>query len=175
MFILYMFPALTNATTTNELMANRAQDSMSMVEIALYNPLIPTWDPVAARMFLPCRTSRMTIIRVRRTLSETEIERYGIPKRGSIGLLLRYLPCWKHSVTIPIPTLMGLVQSIAAGLWKGIIRTQRGKVQEARKNDSPEVRGVDNIATVDLGVEQALDVQASGCGIKHRTDQKTIR
>jgi len=31
-----------------------------------------------ARMFLLCRTSRMTIIKVRRTLSESEIEKYGI-------------------------------------------------------------------------------------------------
>ena len=108
-----MFPALTNAaTTTNEFTVNRAQDSMSMVEIALYNPLIPTGDPVAARMFLPCRTSRMTIVRVRRTLSETEIEMYGTPKRGGIGLCSRYVPNWKYSITMPIPTLMVLVQSI---------------------------------------------------------------
>jgi len=31
--------------------------------------------------------------------------------------------------------------------------TQRGKVHEAGKGDSPEVRGVDNVAAVDLGVE----------------------
>jgi len=39
--------------------------------------------------------------------------------------------------------------------------TQRGTVHEAGKGDSPEVCGVD-LATVDLGVEQALDVWASG-------------
>ena len=53
---------------------------MSIMEIVLYNPLIPTGDPVVARTFLPCKTSRTTIISVRRTLSETEIERYGTPK-----------------------------------------------------------------------------------------------
>ena len=62
--------------TNNEFKAKRAQDSMRMVETVLYHPLIPARYPVAVRMVLPCRTSRVTIIRVRRTLSETEIERY---------------------------------------------------------------------------------------------------
>ena len=55
------------------------------------------------------------------------------------------------------------------------MRTQRGKVQEAGEDDSPVVCGVDNVATVDLGAEQALDTSASERGIKQRTDQKTIR
>ena len=63
--------------TNNELTAKRAEDSMSMVAIVLYNPLIPTGDPVAARTSLPWRTSRTTIMRVRRMLSESEIEMYG--------------------------------------------------------------------------------------------------
>jgi len=62
--------------TNNEVTVKRAQDSMSMVEIVLYNLPIPASGPVAVRTFLACRMSRMTIIRVRRTLSETEIERY---------------------------------------------------------------------------------------------------
>ena len=60
--------------TNNALTAKRAEDSMSMVAIVLYNPLIPAEDPVAMRTFLPCRMSRMTIMRVRRMLSEREIE-----------------------------------------------------------------------------------------------------
>jgi len=48
---------------------------------------------------------------------------------------------------------MGLVWSIAAGVWKGGMLTQRGEVQEAGDGDSPDVCGVDNVATVDLGVE----------------------
>ena len=83
----------------------RAQDSMSVVETVLYNPVIPAADPVAARMFLPCRTSRTTIIRVRRTLSETEIERYGIPNWENIARWCSR----KHSITIPVPILMALV------------------------------------------------------------------
>jgi len=55
------------------------------------------------------------------------------------------------------------------------MRTQRGKVQEAWKGDGPEVCGVDNVATVDLGAEQASDARASECGIRQRTNQKTIR
>jgi len=90
---------------------------MSMVQASLYNPLVTTADPVAARRFLPCRMSRITIIRVRRTLSEAEIERYGTANRGGIGLgVFRTAQRWEDSTTIPIPISMGLVQSIAAGL-----------------------------------------------------------
>jgi len=106
------------APTTNiELTVKRAQDSINMVETVLCNLLIPARDPVAMRTFLACRMSRMTIIRVRRTLSETETERYAIPNpespRRETG------PCpldWKYSVTIPVPTLMGLVRNIATGM-----------------------------------------------------------
>ena len=48
--------------------------------IALHNPPTPV-VPVAVRTSLACRTSRTTIMRVRRTLSETEIERYGRPNQ----------------------------------------------------------------------------------------------
>ena len=58
---------------SNEFTAYRAQDSTSMVTIVLYNPQIPVF-PRTARVSLACRMSRMTIMRVRRTLSETEIE-----------------------------------------------------------------------------------------------------
>ena len=62
--------------TKDEFKVKMAQDSMRMMETVLYNPLIPARDPVAARMVLPCRESWTTIIMVRRTLSETESERY---------------------------------------------------------------------------------------------------
>jgi len=103
--------------TNNELMVKRAQDSMNMVEIVLYNLPIPARDPVAVRRFLPYRMSRMTIIRVRRILSAAEIERYTTPNlenpRRESAVLVLY---WKQSVVTPIPTLMGLVRSIAAGV-----------------------------------------------------------
>ena len=70
--------------TTNELTAKRAEDSMSMVAMATYNPPNPAKDPVAARKFLPCRTSRTTIMKVSRTLSESEIEIYGRVDQGLI-------------------------------------------------------------------------------------------
>jgi len=60
--------------TNNELTAKRADDSTSMVMVVLYNPLIPVGDPMAARILLPRRTRRTTIMRVRRMLSESEIE-----------------------------------------------------------------------------------------------------
>jgi len=82
------FAALLSAAhvpmTTNELTAKRAEDSMSMVATATYNPPNPTRDPVAARTFLPYRTSRTTIMRVRRMLSESEIEMYGRVDQGLI-------------------------------------------------------------------------------------------
>jgi len=76
---------------------------------------------------------------------------------------------------MPIPTLVGLVRRTAAGVGKGGMRTQRGKVHEAGKGDSPEVCAIDDIATVDLGVEQVLDTRASERGVKQKTNQKTIR
>ena len=53
-----------------------AQDSTNIVTMALHDPPIPA-PPMAVQTFLVCRTSRMTIIRVRRMLSESEIEKYG--------------------------------------------------------------------------------------------------
>ena len=63
--------------TNNELTAKMAEDSMSMVTMVLYNPLIPVGASVVARMLLLRRMSRTIIMRVSRTLSESEIERYG--------------------------------------------------------------------------------------------------
>jgi len=70
------FPAAHGPMTNNELTPKSAEDSMSMVAMALYISLAPAGDHVAARTFLPCRTSRTTIMRVRRTLSESEIENH---------------------------------------------------------------------------------------------------
>ena len=75
-----LFPALDGPRTNNELTAYRAEDSMSMVTMTLYNPLIPL-SPVEVRMFLVWRMSRMTIMRVRRTLSDSAIEKYGRPNQ----------------------------------------------------------------------------------------------
>ena len=51
---------------------------MSIVATALYNPPSPAGDPEATRTILTCKASRMTIMRVRRTLSETEIATHGM-------------------------------------------------------------------------------------------------
>ena len=48
---------------------------------ALYRPPIPARAVAGVRVLLLCRISRMMIMRVRRTLSEIEIEKYGILKR----------------------------------------------------------------------------------------------
>ena len=73
------FPAPRGTTNNNELTAESAQDSMSMVTMAAHNPPIPA-IPMAVRVFLACRMSRMTIMKVRRILSAIEIEKYGRPK-----------------------------------------------------------------------------------------------
>lgn len=49
---------------------------MSIVTMALYNPLAPVGVPKAFRNFLPCRMSRIAIMSVRITLSAMEIEKY---------------------------------------------------------------------------------------------------
>ena len=50
-----------------------------MVMMFLDNLPIPV-IPIAVRMFLVYRMSRMMIMRVRKMLSEAEIDRYGRPK-----------------------------------------------------------------------------------------------
>ena len=75
-----LFPALDGPRTNNEFTAYRAEDSMSMVTMTLYNPPIPV-PPMEARMSLAWSISRMTIMRVRRTLSDNEIEKYGRPNQ----------------------------------------------------------------------------------------------
>ena len=92
--------------TNNEFTAKMAEDSMSMVAIVLYNPLIPAGDPVAARTLLPCRMSRPTIMRVRITLSESEIEMYGIPGQMCLDAKIGYTD------SIPIAVLPTLALSV---------------------------------------------------------------
>ena len=65
-----------DTAANNKLAEKRAEDSTNMVATALYSSPIPSGDPVAVRIFLPWRTSRMTIMRVTITLSESEIEKY---------------------------------------------------------------------------------------------------
>ena len=78
------FLAPKNPMTNNKLIVMRAQDSTSMVIMVLYNPLIPPDIPKVVQTSLQCRRSRIMIIRVRRMLSATEIEKYGTPKRRRI-------------------------------------------------------------------------------------------
>ena len=44
-----------------------------------WSPLDPPEVPTVFRIFLICRTSRVTIMNMRMTLSEREIEKYEIP------------------------------------------------------------------------------------------------
>ena len=55
------------------------------------------------------------------------------------------------------------------------MRTKRGKVQETGEDNNPEVGAVDDVATIDLRMEQLSDTRVIGHGIKQRTNQKAIR
>ena len=93
----------------------------------------------------------MTINRVRRTLSETEMERYGTPKlmAAEVQMLLCGRESW-YMNTVPIARLIVSVQSVAGGLRRTRVRTQRGKEHEGREGDDPDIPGVDYVATIEL-------------------------
>ena len=119
---------------------------MSMVTIVLYNLLIPVGDPMAARTFLSCRTSRMTIMRVRRTLTKTETERC-----GRRSLTSPHPQAWEVSITIPIAMLTTLAQTAAAaGLWRTHRHTNSSKVHKAGEGNGPEVLVEEYITTIKL-------------------------
>ena len=145
---------------------------MNMVAMALYNPLIPAAEPAATRTFLLCRMSRMTIIRVRRTLSETEIERYRRPKSRVVEAREPpHLLDWKTSVMIPVATLIMLAQSSLLG--RTLTRTHRGKVHETREGDDPGIHEVNHVTTIELE-ELVLDAWVRERGTNQRTNQKAI-
>ena len=133
---------------------------MSMVAMVLYNPAIPARDPVVARMFLPCSTSRVTIMRVRRTLSETEIERC-----GRVRLSLPHPQEWEASTAIPVPTFVVSTHSTTTSSRRRHIHTHGGKVHEAGEGDGPEIPAEDYETTVKLE-ELALDSWAGGSRIE---------
>ena len=91
-------------------------------------------------------------MRVRRTLSESETEKYARPGQ----LLLDRAAVWKVN-KMPIAILSTLALSVAVSLWRTQIRTHGAEVQEARESNGPEVLGVDNVTTIKLGEELELD------------------
>ena len=79
---------------------------MSMVMMVLYSPIVPA-APLAEGMLLLCSARRTTIMTVRRTLSETEIERYGRPKSRVVVIEKRRHPKPSEtSIMTPIATLV---------------------------------------------------------------------
>ena len=105
-----LFPAPHGPITNNELTALIAQDSMSMVTMALHNPPIPV-SPVEVRTFFVYTMRRVTIKRVRRASSESEIERYGIADH-----MLPVTSVFWWMSTMPIATFITLAHGIAADL-----------------------------------------------------------
>lgn len=114
----------------------------------------------------------MMIMRVRSTLSESEIERHAILDQRLFvthSLVVQI-------VSMPITMSPTLALRIASDRGEIETPTERGKVHEAGEGDSPEVRGVDYVATIDLGRNgcKMLDAWVSERGTRLRTDQETI-
>lgn len=92
---------------------------MSIVVIALHDPLSPA-APMAVRVFLVCRTSRVMIIKVRMTSKETETERCGrmTTTIADPELHWSHPMAWRVSIMIPVAILMPLALSVAADSWR---------------------------------------------------------
>ena len=87
-------------------------------------------------------------MRVRRTLSESEIERHArLDQRFFVTHSLVV-----QIVSIPIAISLKLALRIIGVCGETETPTERGKVHEAGEGDSPEVHGENYVATVDLGV-----------------------
>ena len=80
------FCALHSAKYSRILTEYMAQDSISIVATAIYNLLASVGTPKAFRIFLPWRMSRVTIMTVRRTLSEKPIENNGVRKVAEVDV-----------------------------------------------------------------------------------------
>lgn len=65
---------------TRKEMAYNAKDSTSIVMIVSYNPPTLFEGPMAFRMALACRTSRMMIISIKITLRASEIAKYEVSR-----------------------------------------------------------------------------------------------
>lgn len=144
--------------------------------MVLHNLLVPVDDPVAARTFLSSSTSRMTIIMVRRMLSDAEIEVYGILRLMLVVFQRPYHPrAWEMSNMTPTAISMMLVQSAPTGPWKTRVLAHRAKIHEAGQGNDPEVPGADHVTTIELKEESALATWATvRTRIKQTTNQKTI-
>ena len=78
--------AVLSAKYSRAITEYRAKDSISMAVTALYNLLASVGAPNAFRIFLPWRVSRITIMSVRRTLSEKAIENNGVRKVSEVDV-----------------------------------------------------------------------------------------
>ena len=110
----------------------------------------------------------MTIMSVRRTLSETETDRYG----KAVEMNLATSTDCQTSMR-PIAALTMLTLGAVVSLWRTKTRTQRAEVREAGEGGGPEVLGVDKVATIELE-ELVLCTRVREHSIKQRTDQKTV-
>jgi len=119
---------------------------MNMVTTALYNPVSPEGAPIAVRTFLLCRASRITIMSVRRTLSESEIEKYERPKLTATESQMLLFGCEDRCMSmIPVAVSTTSLAQSAADVWKNRARTQGTEI-----HNDPGVHGMDNVAAIEL-------------------------
>lgn len=145
--------AAQGTKNSRKLTAYRVEDSTSIVMTAPYNRPAPAEAPMAFRMFRLCRMSRITIMNVRRTLSESETAKYEKSKSSEIAVLLGIFSgsadWYMHQ--IPVTALVTLAESIAVESRRIQVRTKRSEVHQAGDGNSPVIRGIDNVATIELG------------------------
>ena len=67
---------------------------------------------------------------------------------------------------------MSSTLSLAAGLWRTQIRTDRADVHKGGEGEDPEVRGIDYVASIELKL--GSDTLQSEYGVKQWTCQETI-
>ena len=114
--------------------------------IVLYNLPTLVVAPMAIRICLLCETSRAMIISVRRTFSESEIERYGTSTLKGMYLSPGVV-CQTQSIRpSAVPTMS--VYNPMVGPKGSQRHTKRGKVHQAGEGNYPVVHSVENAATI---------------------------
>jgi len=105
-------------------------------------------------------------MKVRMTLSEIEIERYGTAKLKvtEFQILVPGREDRRMNVMIPVAILSALGQSIATGSWMTRMRTDGGNVHEAGEGNRPKLHGVNHVAAIELRRSRCETPGTAGTG-----------
>ena len=104
--------------------------------------------------------SRTTIMSVRRTLSETEIE-YEVPTLmvSSPQMVQSGFETWYQTSKIPIAVPAASAEKATVSLRMNKEPTERAEVEQAGKSDGPVVHGVNHVTPVELAEGFVLDIR----------------